>query len=214
MKTKPGQPNPNTYVVNFVATNQLLTEKVRSFYAHSRSITIECSESPLSENGIDCYVVPFRDVTGLFNNPLRPDTWLPVIAYGDRLVLGDAFAFGCRDFLKEPWDLAELDIRLTNIRRTGAPVAGNGELNLVGNRLQAAGGEVLLKPNEARILKALLKARGEAVSREVLYYAIWGTVKNASSRVVDVHVSSLRRKLRGLTTLAITQVRGEGYQLT
>jgi hypothetical protein len=214
LKTKPVKPNPNTYVINFVSTSQLLTEKVRSFFSHSRAITITCSESPLTEDGLDCYVVPFRSLRTLFGNPDRPDTWLPVIAYGDRLVLGEAFAFGCRDFLKDPWDLSELDIRIDSVRRASAVEAAAGGLTLVGNRLQGGDAVVLLKPNEARIIKALLKARGEVVSREVLYYAIWGTVKNSSSRVVDVHISALRRKLRGLTNLSITQVRGEGYQLT
>jgi hypothetical protein len=213
LKTKPGKPNPKSFVVNFVSTSQLLTEKVGSFYVHSRIVSVACSEAPLPEDGLDCYIVPFAALAGLFNRPERPDTWLPVIAYGDRLVLSDAFARGCRDFLKEPWDLAELDIRLTTVRRSGEFKTAEGELVLVGNRLRAGSEETLLKPNEARILKALLKARGEVVSREVLYYAIWGTVKNASSRVVDVHVSALRRKMRGLTKLVITQVRGEGYQL-
>ena len=182
-----------------------------SFYARSRTVTVRFSESPLGESGLDAYVAPARDVAALFANDRRPATWLPVIAYGDRSALAEAFAFGCRDFLKEPWDVAELDIRLAAVLRDVHPA---GEVALTGNRLKTAAGDMLLQPNEARILKALLKARGGVVSREVLYYAIWGKIKNPGSRVVDVHVSALRRKLRGVSGLAITQVRGEGYQLS
>ncbi len=210
MKTKPAQPNPEPATVNFVSHNRLLTEKVGSFFARSRTAAVVVSDCPLSEDGLDAYVVPADEVTALLAGTQRPATWLPVIAYGERAALLEAFAYGCRDYLKEPWDMTELDVRLSAVLRVREP---DREMSLAGDRLKTTRGELLLKPNEARILRTLLKARGQAVSREVLYYAIWGKIKNPESRVVDVHVSALRRKLSGLTGLTITQVRGEGYRL-
>jgi len=190
---------------------------VKVYYARSPHYDFECSERPLPEHEFDCFVVPHEFLKHLFHNRERPDTWLPVIAYGRPGHLTEAFSLGCRDYLKEPWDLAELDVRLTRLlrpNRTGEPQGRGGGIAVGANRVATAAGEAALKPNEARILKALLKARGEVVSREVLYYAIWGKMKNPSSRVVDVHVCALRRKLRGIADVKIEQVRGEGYILS
>jgi two-component system OmpR family response regulator len=187
------------------------------YYARSSRYAFECSEAPLPEHEFDCYIVPYESLKILFHNRERPDTWLPVIAYGLPSCLSEAFSLGCREYLKEPWDMAELDIRLTNLLRPGRRAECSdrgGDLVVGANRVSTTAGEAALKPNEARILKALLKAKGEVVSREVLYYAIWGKIKNASSRVVDVHVCALRKKLKGLTDLKIDQVRGEGYILS
>ncbi|MBN2353621.1 MAG: response regulator transcription factor [Spirochaetales bacterium] len=217
MKTRPENRKPDRLRVNFVFERLLLAEKVKVYYGHSRHYAFECSETPLPEHEFDCYIVPFESLKTFFRNRARPDTWLPVIAYGPPGRLTDAFGLGCRDFLKEPWDLAELDVRLTRLLR---PARGSdlpnreGEIKVGANRVWTPAGEAVLKPNEARILKALLKAGGEVVTREVLYYAIWGKVKNPSSRVVDVHVCALRKKLKGLMALKIEQVRGEGYILS
>jgi DNA-binding response OmpR family regulator len=75
-------------------------------------------------------------------------------------------------------------------------------------------GSCLLGTQEQTILRLLAANRGEPVSREVLYYGIWGKPALERSRVVDMHVASLRRKLRGLfgaSTDHIRTVRGVGY---
>ncbi len=214
MKTRPANRKPDRFRVNFVSLQLLLSEKVKVYYSRSARYIFTCSEEPLPEHDFDCYIVPSESLRGIFHNRERPDTWLPVIAYGHPARLTEAFSLGCREYLKDPWDLSELDIRLRkllqSVTRTGA-AGPDGGLTVTGNRMSTATAEAPLKPNEARILKALLKARGEVVSREVLYYAIWGKVKNSKSRVVDVHVCALRKKLKALTSLKIDQVRGEGY---
>jgi DNA-binding response OmpR family regulator len=187
------------------------------YYARSSKYVFEVSDDPLPEERFDCFIVPVATLKRLFHNRQRPDTWLPVIAYGDPQALSEAFHSGCRDYLKDPWDLAELDIRLNRLFQLHAPalVPPSGPaLRVTGTKVRTDDGEAVLKPNEARILMALLKARGEVVNREVLYYAIWGKIKNSSSRVVDVHISALRKKLKALTPLQIVQVRGEGYLLS
>ena len=69
---------------------------------------------------------------------------------------------------------------------------------------------------EYRILAALLRHRGQVVPRTVLYYAIWSKAPEGRSRVVDVHVSSLRRKLLELcpdSRGCLRCLRGSGYAL-
>lgn len=84
-----------------------------------------------------------------------------------------------------------------------------------------------LSRQESEILGTLLKQRGKTVTREVLFYRIWGNLPDKPSRVVDVHVSSLNRKIRklmpggegtadipdGTTDRLIVTVRGLGYKI-
>jgi DNA-binding response OmpR family regulator len=67
---------------------------------------------------------------------------------------------------------------------------------------------------EQSILRLLSANAGEPVSREALYYGIWGRPAAEESRVVDMHIASLRRKLRRLfpeSGACIRSVRGVGY---
>jgi len=55
------------------------------------------------------------------------------------------------------------------------------------------------------------------VSREALYYGIWGRSAAGQSRAVDMHIASLRKKLRRLFPESgdcIRSVRGVGYLIT
>ncbi|WP_455381247.1 winged helix-turn-helix domain-containing protein, partial [Salinispira pacifica] len=58
--------------------------------------------------------------------------------------------------------------------------------------------------------------RGAVVTRQALYYALWGR-DATDSRVVDMHVSHLRRKLSGVIPDGngelIETVHGRGYCL-
>jgi hypothetical protein len=216
LKTNQGKPAHSKSIINFVSSQNSLTEKVRNYFAKSAAFEVECSEQPQAEETVHCYIVPFPVLTALINNNQRPDTWLPVIAYGSPFFLREAFSMGACDYLKDPWDLSELEIRLKKAL-TDPACAAIGEsdgITLTGNRLTMKTGEIALSVNESRILKVLLRKRGEVVPREVLYYAIWGKMKNTASRVVDVHISLLRRKLEGTAPWRIRQVRGEGYILS
>lgn len=71
---------------------------------------------------------------------------------------------------------------------------------------------------EGRALSRLLRSPGRTVTREALYQALYAYAENApSDRVIDVHLSHLRRKLRdalGEGAPRIRSVRGVGYQAT
>jgi two-component system OmpR family response regulator len=139
-----------------------------------------------------------------------------LLAYGEARLLGPCFLAGCDDYLREPWDPEELGWRLE--RRLAADARGYrlpwGGLVLRGLSLSGPGGRCALSYPEARILRLLLQSRAVPVPREALYYAIWGRGSGGRSRVVDVHVSKVRRKLLRLapgSAGGIRAVRGVGY---
>lgn len=68
--------------------------------------------------------------------------------------------------------------------------------------------------SEWTILKTLYQKRGTLVTREELIELLWGTnASNEPTRTVDVHVSSIRKKLAYIKGARIDSVYGHGYKL-
>ena len=172
------------------------------------------------------FIVPANAVNTLLGG--RGRLALPVLAYGNEHGLAPAFMRGCVDYLREPWTLSELRLRvqrwLDRRESSGPPGVASGSgggIRLRGTTLHGPRGAVTLSVAEARVLDMLLYNAGRVTSREALFYRLWGRLPAGRSRVIDVHVAALRRKTRiacgddafdgsGLT---ITAVRGEGYLL-
>ena len=69
--------------------------------------------------------------------------------------------------------------------------------------------EVHLTPTELRILMLLTEEPGNVYSREKMAYTVWGYQWAGDSRVVDVHIQRLRKKIG---SSRIETVRGFGYR--
>ena len=128
------------------------------------------------------------------------------------------FGVGVDDYLAKPFVMAELVARMTAIlrRRGRAPgVVEIGDLlvDLDAGAVVRAGEPVTLTGTELRLLAFLAGERGRTLSKTQILTQVWG-YDSYDPNLVEVHVSSLRRKLeeRGGTRL-IQTVRGIGYVL-
>lgn len=145
--------------------------------------------------------------------------WLPkAIVFGSQFFLRKAFLLGCIDYLKEPWELDELEIRLNLAVKQIANLHTFpwGKISITGMNLLHENSVCRLTHQEYTILKILLRHRGEPVPREALFYAIWNNPGKKQSRIIDMHVSSLRKKVNALCSDKagmdfIRALRGEGY---
>ena len=72
------------------------------------------------------------------------------------------------------------------------------------------GSEVELTAREYGLLETLIRRRGRIVSRDQLQQLLYGFDNDVASNTIEVHVSSLRRKLGHD---AIETVRGMGYRV-
>jgi two-component system alkaline phosphatase synthesis response regulator PhoP len=72
---------------------------------------------------------------------------------------------------------------------------------------------VELTAKEFELLKVLIKARGRVLSRDYLLDTIWGFdhAIEIQTRTVDVHIRTLRKKLKGEARKIIT-VKNYGYR--
>ena len=127
---------------------------------------------------------------------------------------------GADDYLVKPFRLAEFLARLrAHLRRYPGTVsdeiaAGDVRIDVGARRVFAADHEVALRPKEFDLLTLLASEAGRAVSRERIMADVWEVTTSASTKTLDMHVSSLRRKLAaGGSTTRITTIRGAGYRL-
>ena len=128
---------------------------------------------------------------------------------------------GGDDYLVKPFALSELLARLEVITRRSQPVEADNELrvaNLVLNRrsrqVHRAGEEILLKPQEYRVLEYLMRHSGQVVTRTMLLENVWDYHFDPQTNVIDVHMSRLRAKVdKAPWTPLIHTLRGAGYSL-
>ncbi len=132
----------------------------------------------------------------------------------DRVMALDA---GADDYLVKPFGLAELQARIRAVMRRvrpGGDVIRHGPLvlDIRTHRVTVSGAEVMLTPKEFDILECLAADPGRVVTRQEILEAVWGAHWYGPTKVLDVHVASLRRKLRipGL----IETVYGRGFRLS
>ena len=125
------------------------------------------------------------------------------------------FGVGVDDYLAKPFVMAELVARMTAIlrRRGRAPgVVEVGDLlvDLEAGAVVRAGTPLVLTGTELRLLAFLVGERGRTLSKTQILTQVWG-YDSYDPNLVEVHVSSLRRKLEEHGPRLIQTVRGIGY---
>lgn len=126
-----------------------------------------------------------------------------------------AFGAGADDCINAPFSLAELALRIqARLRRSeeGGTLLEVGplSLDLASHRASLGNRSVLLSAREASLLAAFARHAGEVLSRKELLSRVWELDFEPVSNVVEVYVSSLRRKLG---REVVETVRGRGYRL-
>jgi DNA-binding response OmpR family regulator len=171
--------------------------------------------------------VMLPDISGLeICRRLRTSSGVPVMLLTARdteadLVLG--FEAGADDYLKKPFSMTELVLRVRAMLRRQeldrsmgqrSVTVGDLTIDLARHEATVNGAKVSLTPTELRLV-TLLASEDRAFSRREILEHVWETVFVPDERTCDVHVANLRHKIEDdpANPTRVLTVRGVGYRL-
>jgi two-component system, OmpR family, alkaline phosphatase synthesis response regulator PhoP len=146
----------------------------------------------------------------------------PIIMLTARTEEGDkvrGLDLGADDYITKPFSMRELVARVrAALRRSGnedtAPKSyddGQLKIDYADFSVTCQGRRVKLTRKEFALLAILSRNKGRVAPREQLLDRVWGLEYYGEARTLDVHISSLRKKL-GVCRGCIETVTGIGYR--
>lgn len=125
------------------------------------------------------------------------------------------FSLGADDYISKPFELTELLARIQARLKAGGEekiVIGDLELNPKSITVTRNGKEIQLSPHEFKLLHYLMSNAGKVLTRDMILNRVWQYSYDVDSRVVDVYVGYLRKKIDSEhSKKLISSVRGFGY---
>lgn len=138
-----------------------------------------------------------------------------VTAYQDTTHMKNGFESGCDDYIKKPFDLEELDLRIKNIQKRFSidsedKVALDSSITLIPtkNKLIVEDSEFQISHKECEILLYLSSHKKRVVSSEELMQNLWEYESMPSDATIRVYIKNLRNILG---KEKIKTIRGSGY---
>jgi len=159
---------------------------------------------------------------------LRERTGVPIIvvtARSDEIDRVALLELGADDYLTKPFGFRELVARMRAVARRSHPSSGPGPtertdapitigevtLDRRTRKVTVSGVPVSLTPKEFDLLDFLAQDSGAVQTRGRIIAEVWDEHWWGSTKTLDVHIASLRKKLKDADL--IETVRGVGYRL-
>lgn len=155
-------------------------------------------------------------------DPHTPVLFLTAKSQTEDVVRG--FELGGNDYLKKPFSLEELLLRLKELLRRSGSVAAEatpdiveiGAYSFIPLKQELWYGQVLvakLSNRESELLRLLVQQRNQVLDRKASLLKLWGDDTFFNGRSMDVFISKLRKHLKKDPAVEILNIRGVGYKL-
>jgi two-component system copper resistance phosphate regulon response regulator CusR len=168
-------------------------------------------------------MLPGRDGMGVLRELRSSGFAKPILILSARDAVEDrveGLDQGANDYLVKPFAFAEFLARLRVLLRrdfSGRELvlrSGDLEMDLLGRRVTRSGAELDLTGREYELLEYLLRHKNEVVTRDMIAQDVWKEKTGAMTRIIDVYINALRKKVDRLGRPSLIQtVRGVGYAL-
>ncbi|QOY55299.1 response regulator transcription factor [Candidatus Sulfurimonas marisnigri] len=134
-------------------------------------------------------------------------------AYTDIQSIRKAYSLGCADFLKKPFDLIELWLRVQQLVDSNnyikVQLDDNIEFDMESEQLYSSNQIKKLTKIQRKILKSLIEQKNSIVTYEVLMSDVWDG-EYVKVNTIASHIKEIRRHI---PDEAIESIRAEGYRL-
>ena len=193
----------------------------------------------LAENGVEAYsiykkeninllvldvMMPKKDGFTLAKEIRMEDDAIPIIfltAKSQTQDVVEGFTIGGNDYLKKPFSMEELIVRINNlldrtkVQKTSEILKiSDFTFNFPKQTLQYKNDDsTQLTHREAHLLFHLIKNKNEVLERSLILNKLWGNDDFFNARSMDVFITKLRKKLKQDENIQIVNVRGFGYKL-
>lgn len=170
-------------------------------------------------------MMPKMDGFSMVKEIRKLSSTVPLLFFTAKSTIEDVeegFEIGANDYLKKPFELRELIVRIKALLRRfntnrGEDIKlsiGRYIFNVTTQTLSLEGRSVELSNFEAKILERLATGIGKTVDASELMIAVWQRDEPSNRNSLHGYIHKLRRALRHDPSISIINQRGFGYMLT
>ncbi|HEY4148354.1 MAG TPA: response regulator transcription factor [Chitinophagaceae bacterium] len=169
-------------------------------------------------------MLPNKDGFEIAEEIRRIDSQVPILFLTAKTQTEDlvkGFTLGGNDYIRKPFSMEELIVRIENVlRKVQKPASAAtdhirvGKYRFYTNRQVLAGDreEKKLSYRESELLKLLYENRHGIIDRKDILNVLWGNDSFFNSRNLDVYITRLRVCLKEDESLQILTIKGVGYR--
>lgn len=207
-----------------VILNEIIEEFLLSLnYEVITAFDGNIAEELIYEESFDLLLfdVNIPNITGfeLLKNIRQNNINIPIIFITSRHTADDVkigFNSGCDDYIKKPFELSELQLRIENVKRL-RQIDNHGQIKIDNDTFYNYEKKVIIRNNEefnlskieAKILEYFLKNKNKAISIDEISVNNWVYDEMPESTTIRTYIKNLRKKLNDET---ITTLKGIGYR--
>ncbi|WP_298900271.1 response regulator transcription factor [uncultured Psychroserpens sp.] len=168
-------------------------------------------------------MMPKKDGFTLAKEVRAIDDTIPIIfltAKSQTQDVVEGFTIGGNDYLKKPFSMEELIVRINNLLNR-SKIQKTSEVLTIGaytfdfpkQQLYYGNDSEQLTHRESHLLFHLIKNKNQVLDRSIILNKLWGNDDFFSARSMDVFITKLRKKLQKDEHIQIINIRGFGYKL-
>ncbi|MFT3702210.1 MAG: response regulator transcription factor [Agriterribacter sp.] len=171
-------------------------------------------------------MLPNKDGFSIAEEIRQLDNAMPIIFLTAKTQTTDlvkGFHTGANDYIRKPFSMEELIVRIENAlrNRSGGAASGVQKDNItIGSysfnphrqTLTDNTEERKLSFRESELLRLLYENRERIIDRRDILNVLWGSDSFFNSRTLDVYITKIRGYLKSDATLQIITVKGIGYR--
>lgn len=167
-------------------------------------------------------MLPNKDGFTIADEIREKNTEVPIIFLSAKSATQDVvngFRIGANDYIRKPFSMEELIVRIENVLRHKQDVVeeeefsiGQFHFNTRRQTLNHPAEQRKLSYRESELLKILYLNKEQIVERRDILNLLWGSDSFFNSRNLDVYITKIRNYLKLDPSLEIITIKGVGYR--